>query len=198
MFQNWNFLTRNVRFVLFHSWLDLSLGINLKGKQTLHLEKNYFVCISFYVLYPSYNNSSSCSRKLIDLAYTPFHAILKCGHLTADVQVFPRPEPFVVDEEIDPIPKVINTGNFQKLLASFFNFTIQIYSTINNRVLCSAPTPHLPPTYPLIKTLLLNFPDFLLLLFFYPIECRKKYKFLTLRWSNFNGLPVKSQTSLPV
>ncbi|KFO25129.1 hypothetical protein H920_13455 [Fukomys damarensis] len=33
----------------------------------------------------------------------------ECGHLTADVQVFPRPEPFVVDEEIDPIPKVINT-----------------------------------------------------------------------------------------
>lgn len=52
------------------------------------------------------------SRKLIDLAYTPFHAVLKCGHLTADVQVFPRPEPFVIDEEIDPIPKVINTGNF--------------------------------------------------------------------------------------
>ena len=45
--------------------------------------------------------------KLIDLAYTPFHTVLKCGHLTADVQVLP--EPFVIDEEIDPIPKVINT-----------------------------------------------------------------------------------------
>lgn len=53
--------------------------------------------------------SVTSSRKLIDLAYTPFHAALKCGHLTADVQVFPRPEPFVIDEEIDPIPKVINT-----------------------------------------------------------------------------------------
>ncbi|XP_006886710.1 PREDICTED: von Willebrand factor A domain-containing protein 9 isoform X4 [Elephantulus edwardii] len=54
-------------------------------------------------------NVQSMFGKLIDLAYTPFHAVLKCGHLTADVQVFPRPEPFVVDEEIDPIPKVINT-----------------------------------------------------------------------------------------
>ena len=51
--------------------------------------------------------------KLIDLAYTPFHTVLKCGHLTADVQVLP--EPFVIDEEIDPIPKVINTGNCLKL-----------------------------------------------------------------------------------
>ncbi|XP_026979175.1 integrator complex subunit 14 isoform X2 [Sagmatias obliquidens] len=54
-------------------------------------------------------NVQSMFGKLIDLAYTPFHAVLKCGHLTADVQVFPRPEPFVVDEEIDPFPKVINT-----------------------------------------------------------------------------------------
>uniref|UniRef100_A0A8D1AVH8 Integrator complex subunit 14 n=2 Tax=Sus scrofa TaxID=9823 RepID=A0A8D1AVH8_PIG len=54
-------------------------------------------------------NVQSMFGKLIDLAYTPFHAVLKCGHLTADVQVFPRPESFVVDEEIDPIPKVINT-----------------------------------------------------------------------------------------
>ncbi|XP_019804086.1 integrator complex subunit 14 isoform X2 [Tursiops truncatus] len=54
-------------------------------------------------------NVQSMFGKLIDLAYTPFHAVLKCGHLTADVQVFPRPEPFIVDEEIDPIPKVINT-----------------------------------------------------------------------------------------
>ncbi|XP_042533363.1 integrator complex subunit 14-like [Dipodomys spectabilis] len=54
-------------------------------------------------------NVQSMFGKLIDLAYTPFHTVLKCGHLTADVQVFPRPEPFIVDEEIDPIPKVINT-----------------------------------------------------------------------------------------
>ncbi|XP_011795950.1 PREDICTED: von Willebrand factor A domain-containing protein 9 [Colobus angolensis palliatus] len=62
--------------------------------------KLYIMCMA---------NLEEYSRKLIDLAYTPFHAVLKCGHLTADVQVFPRPEPFVVDEEIDPIPKVINT-----------------------------------------------------------------------------------------
>ncbi|XP_069851216.1 integrator complex subunit 14-like isoform X2 [Dipodomys merriami] len=54
-------------------------------------------------------NVQSMFGKLIDLAYSPFHAVLKCGHLTADVQVFPRPEPFIVDEEIDPIPKVIKT-----------------------------------------------------------------------------------------
>ncbi|XP_009948128.1 PREDICTED: von Willebrand factor A domain-containing protein 9 isoform X2 [Leptosomus discolor] len=54
-------------------------------------------------------NVQSMFGKLIDLAYTPFHAVLKCGHLTSDVQVFPRPEPFVIDEEIDPIPKAINT-----------------------------------------------------------------------------------------
>ncbi|XP_074090525.1 integrator complex subunit 14 isoform X3 [Macrotis lagotis] len=54
-------------------------------------------------------NVQSMFGKLIDLAYTPFHAVLKCGHLTSDVQVFPRPEPFIIDEEIDPIPKVINT-----------------------------------------------------------------------------------------
>lgn len=61
---------------------------------------------------------------LIDLAYTPFHAALKCGHLTADVQVFPRPEPFVIDEEIDPIPKVINTGNFFE--TSFLIFLLSL------------------------------------------------------------------------
>uniref|UniRef100_A0A672UA16 Integrator complex subunit 14 n=1 Tax=Strigops habroptila TaxID=2489341 RepID=A0A672UA16_STRHB len=54
-------------------------------------------------------NVQSMFGKLIDLAYTPFHAVLKCGHLTSDVQVFPRPEPFIIDEEIDPIPKAINT-----------------------------------------------------------------------------------------
>ncbi|XP_028921339.1 integrator complex subunit 14 isoform X2 [Ornithorhynchus anatinus] len=54
-------------------------------------------------------NVQSMFGKLIDVAYTPFHAVLKCGHLTSDVQAFPRPEPFVVDEEIDPVPKTINT-----------------------------------------------------------------------------------------
>lgn len=74
------------------------------------------------------NDNWSCSRKLIDLAYTPFHAVLKCGHLTSDVQVFPRPEPFIIDEEIDPIPKAINTGNiffiaFYINLFDFYLFT---------------------------------------------------------------------------
>ncbi|XP_063304845.1 integrator complex subunit 14 [Pelobates fuscus] len=54
-------------------------------------------------------NVQSMFGKLIDVAYTPFHAVLKCGNLSSDVQVFPRPEPFVTDEEIEPIPKVINT-----------------------------------------------------------------------------------------
>ncbi|XP_063781664.1 integrator complex subunit 14 [Pseudophryne corroboree] len=54
-------------------------------------------------------NVQSMFGKLIDVAYTPFHAVLKCGNLSSDVQVFPRPEPFVVDEEIDPIPKFIST-----------------------------------------------------------------------------------------
>ncbi|KAG8145213.1 hypothetical protein E2320_013568 [Naja naja] len=54
-------------------------------------------------------NVQSMFGKLIDVAYTPFHAVLKCGHLSSDVQAFPRPEPFVIDEEIDPIPKTINT-----------------------------------------------------------------------------------------
>ncbi|KAL7980194.1 hypothetical protein Chor_001462 [Crotalus horridus] len=54
-------------------------------------------------------NVQSMFGKLIDVAYTPFHAVLKCGHLSSDVQAFPRPEPFIIDEEIDPIPKTINT-----------------------------------------------------------------------------------------
>jgi len=75
------------------------------------------------------NNNRSCSRKLIDLAYTPFHAVLKCGHLTSDVQVFPRPEPFVIDEEIDPIPKAINTGN-KSLIAFCLNpFDFYLFTT---------------------------------------------------------------------
>lgn len=76
------------------------------------------------------NNNWSCSRKLIDVAYTPFHAVLKCGHLTSDVQVFPRPEPFIIDEEIDPIPKAINTGN-KSLIAFLFKsiqFLLFLYS----------------------------------------------------------------------
>lgn len=85
--------------------LEFSLRINGKKNNRIWIFKDFlYMC---HVTVPI-----TYSRKLIDLAYTPFHAVLKCGHLTADVQVFPRPEPFVIDEEIDPIPKVINTGNF--------------------------------------------------------------------------------------
>ena len=50
------------------------------------------------------------SRRLIDYAYSPFHAVLHCGNLSSDVQVFPRPEPIVVDEEVEPMPRTVNTG----------------------------------------------------------------------------------------
>ncbi|KAF4091587.1 hypothetical protein AMELA_G00038630 [Ameiurus melas] len=47
--------------------------------------------------------------KLIDQAYMPFHAVLRCGNLASDVQVFPRPEPVLLDEELDPVPKAVHT-----------------------------------------------------------------------------------------
>uniref|UniRef100_A0A8C7ZTC4 Integrator complex subunit 14 n=1 Tax=Oryzias sinensis TaxID=183150 RepID=A0A8C7ZTC4_9TELE len=46
--------------------------------------------------------------RLIDHAYSPFHAVLHCGNLSSDVQVFPRPEPMVVDEEVEPMPRAVN------------------------------------------------------------------------------------------
>lgn len=49
-------------------------------------------------------------RKLIDLVYSPFHAVLHCGNLSSDVQVFPRPEPVVMDEEVEPMPRTVSTG----------------------------------------------------------------------------------------
>ncbi|XP_043933919.1 integrator complex subunit 14 isoform X2 [Protopterus annectens] len=54
-------------------------------------------------------NVQSMFGKLIDVAYTPFHAVLKCGHLASDVQVFPRPEPVILEEDTDPVPRTINT-----------------------------------------------------------------------------------------
>uniref|UniRef100_A0AAZ3S1J1 Integrator complex subunit 14 n=1 Tax=Oncorhynchus tshawytscha TaxID=74940 RepID=A0AAZ3S1J1_ONCTS len=45
---------------------------------------------------------------LIDL-YPDFPAVLRCGNLASDVQVFPRPEPVFLDEEIDPMPRHILT-----------------------------------------------------------------------------------------
>uniref|UniRef100_A0A4W3K1T3 Integrator complex subunit 14 n=1 Tax=Callorhinchus milii TaxID=7868 RepID=A0A4W3K1T3_CALMI len=54
-------------------------------------------------------NVQSMFGKLIDQAYTPFHAVLKCGHLVSDMQMFPRPEPVTIDEELEPVPKSINT-----------------------------------------------------------------------------------------
>lgn len=50
------------------------------------------------------------SRRLIDQAYSPFHAVLRCGNLSSDVQVFPRPEPVVMDDEVDPMPRRVQTG----------------------------------------------------------------------------------------
>ncbi|XP_067091126.1 integrator complex subunit 14 [Osmerus mordax] len=47
--------------------------------------------------------------RLIDQAYSPFHAVLRCGNLSSDVQVFPRPEPVIVDEEVDPMPRTVQT-----------------------------------------------------------------------------------------
>uniref|UniRef100_A0A3Q3VXB8 Integrator complex subunit 14 n=1 Tax=Mola mola TaxID=94237 RepID=A0A3Q3VXB8_MOLML len=47
--------------------------------------------------------------RLIDHAYSPFLAVLHCGNLSADVQVFPRPEPVVIDEEVEPIPRTVST-----------------------------------------------------------------------------------------
>ncbi|MBN3281478.1 INT14 protein, partial [Polyodon spathula] len=47
--------------------------------------------------------------KLIDQGYSPFHAVLKCGNLASDVQVFPRPEPVLIDEETEPVLRTINT-----------------------------------------------------------------------------------------
>lgn len=49
-------------------------------------------------------------RRLIDHAYSPFHAVLHCGNLSSDVQVFPRPEPVIIDEEVEPIPQSVNAG----------------------------------------------------------------------------------------
>uniref|UniRef100_A0A8C4DS63 Integrator complex subunit 14 n=1 Tax=Dicentrarchus labrax TaxID=13489 RepID=A0A8C4DS63_DICLA len=47
--------------------------------------------------------------RLIDHAYSPFHAVLHCGNLSSDVQVFPRPEPVVMDEEVEPMPRAVST-----------------------------------------------------------------------------------------
>ncbi|XP_033902189.1 integrator complex subunit 14 [Acipenser ruthenus] len=54
-------------------------------------------------------NVQSMFGKLIDQGYSPFHAVLKCGNLTSDVQVFPRPEPVLIAEETEPVLRTINT-----------------------------------------------------------------------------------------
>ncbi|XP_066557346.1 integrator complex subunit 14 [Amia ocellicauda] len=54
-------------------------------------------------------NVQAMFGKLIDQAYSPFHAVLRCGHQASDVQVFPRPEPILIDEEVDPLPRTIAT-----------------------------------------------------------------------------------------
>lgn len=58
----------------------------------------------------------------------PFHAVLRCGNLASDVQVFPRPEPVLLDEELDPVPKTVHTGTI-----CLFYCLIHIYSrTLRN------------------------------------------------------------------
>lgn len=92
------------------------LGMTVTGER-IHKNRNLscFTCLSGSPL----ANCASLylSRKLIDRAYSPFHAVLHCGNLSSDVQVFPRPEPVVVDEEVEPMPLTVNTGT---LLASNF------------------------------------------------------------------------------
>ncbi len=36
--------------------------------------------------------------------------MLRCGNLTSDVQVLPRPDPVIIDEEVDPMPRTVQTG----------------------------------------------------------------------------------------
>lgn len=53
----------------------------------------------------------------------PFHAVLCCGNLASDVQVFPRPEPVLLDEELDPVSKTVNTGTVCCLLILYMMYT---------------------------------------------------------------------------
>lgn len=103
----------------------ITTGLTVVKRKKCALDKQF----SFEICYIFLNNNRLCSRKLIDLAYTPFHAVLKCGHLTSDVQVFPRPEPFIIDEEIDPIPKAINTGNQSLIVFRLNPFNFYLFTT---------------------------------------------------------------------
>uniref|UniRef100_A0A8C4QVA3 Integrator complex subunit 14 n=1 Tax=Eptatretus burgeri TaxID=7764 RepID=A0A8C4QVA3_EPTBU len=58
----------------------------------------------------SLKNVNSMVSKLVELAYSPFQATLSCGHMTCDVQLCPRPEPFVCDHELDPEPRSISSA----------------------------------------------------------------------------------------
>lgn len=71
--------------------------------------------------------SLSFFRKLIDHAYSPFHAVLHCGNLSSDVQVFPRPEPVVVDEEVEPIPRAVSAGTQQALNVLIHSTIVQFF-----------------------------------------------------------------------
>lgn len=68
----------------------------------------FFLCLLRLLL--CYFTCLCVSRRLIDYAYSPFHAVLHCGNLSSDVQVFPRPEPIVVDDEVEPMPRTVSTG----------------------------------------------------------------------------------------
>ncbi|XP_068595859.1 integrator complex subunit 14 [Brachionichthys hirsutus] len=54
-------------------------------------------------------NVQSMFGRLIDHAYCTLHAVLHCGNMSSDVQVFPRPEPVVIDEEVEPIPRTVGS-----------------------------------------------------------------------------------------
>lgn len=87
---------------------DSYWGINSGKKVLFHVLYIYLL----RNLWPLY-----VFRRLIDHAYSPFHAVLHCGNLSSDVQVFPRPEPIVMDEEVEPMPRAVNTGT--QLVSNF-------------------------------------------------------------------------------
>lgn len=85
-----------------------------KQCRTVRLNILRLSCLSFFI-------SLYLFRRLIDHAYSPFLAVLHCGNLSADVQVFPRPEPVVIDEEVEPIPRTVSTGTQHASNLSIYN-----------------------------------------------------------------------------
>uniref|UniRef100_A0A8C4Q4C6 Integrator complex subunit 14 n=1 Tax=Eptatretus burgeri TaxID=7764 RepID=A0A8C4Q4C6_EPTBU len=46
--------------------------------------------------------------KLIDDAFSPFLSVLHCGHLSSEVHLFPRPEPIVPENQLEPHPITVS------------------------------------------------------------------------------------------